>query len=56
MPHQIKNHISGIRAGRGLSVAELAKRVGVTRQTLYSIEAGAYVPNTEVALKMAREL
>ena len=56
MPHQIKNHISGIRAGRGLSVAELAKRVGVTRQTLYSIEAGTYVPNTEVALKMAREL
>ena len=56
MAHQIKNHISGIRAGRGLSVAELAKRVGVTRQTLYSIEAGTYVPNTEVALKMAREL
>jgi putative molybdopterin biosynthesis protein len=56
MPHQIKNQISNVRAGRGLSVAELAKRIGVTRQTLYSIEAGTYVPNTEVALKMAREL
>jgi molybdate-binding protein/DNA-binding XRE family transcriptional regulator len=39
-----------------MSVAELAKRVGVIRQTIYAIETGSYVPNTEVALRLAREL
>jgi molybdate-binding protein/DNA-binding XRE family transcriptional regulator len=37
-------------------VAELARRIGVTRQTVYAIEAGSYMPNTEVALRIAREL
>jgi molybdate-binding protein/DNA-binding XRE family transcriptional regulator len=31
----------------------LAKLVGVSRQTIYAIEAGSYVPNTVVALKLA---
>jgi molybdate-binding protein/DNA-binding XRE family transcriptional regulator len=35
---------------------ELAKRIGVTRQTIYAIEAGSYMPNTEIALRIAREL
>ena len=30
--------------------------MGVTRQTIYAIEAGSYVPNTAVALKLARVL
>jgi molybdate-binding protein/DNA-binding XRE family transcriptional regulator len=30
--------------------------VDVSRQTIYAIEAGTYVPNTEVALRLAREL
>jgi DNA-binding XRE family transcriptional regulator len=30
--------------------------VGVSRQTIYAIEAGTYVPNTEVALCLAQEL
>jgi DNA-binding XRE family transcriptional regulator len=34
----------------------LARRVHVSRQTIYAIEAGSYVPNTEVALNLAREL
>jgi molybdate-binding protein/DNA-binding XRE family transcriptional regulator len=34
----------------------LARRVHVSRQTIYAIEAGTYVPNTEVALHLAREL
>ena len=45
-----------IRGSRGIAAAEIAKRVGVTRQTIYAIEAGNYVPNTEVALRLAREL
>jgi molybdate-binding protein/DNA-binding XRE family transcriptional regulator len=34
----------------------LARRVHVSRQTIYAIEAGTFVPNTEVALLLAREL
>src|ERR1051326_8173559 len=52
----IRNSVAWVRESRGLSVAELAKRIGVTRQTVYAIEAGSYTPNTEVALRIAREL
>lgn len=52
----IANHLSETRGKRGLSAAELAKEVGVSRQTIYAIEAGSYVPNTAVALKLARTL
>ncbi len=34
----------------------LAKSAGVTRQTIYAIEAGSYIPNTTVALRLARAL
>lgn len=37
-------------------MACLAKTVGVGRQTLYAIEAGSYIPNTAVALRLARAL
>ncbi len=33
---------------------ELADRVGVTRQTIHSIERGRYNPSVELALKLAR--
>lgn len=45
-----------IRERRGISAAALAKLTGVTRQTIYAIEAGDYVPNTTVALQLARLL
>jgi molybdate-binding protein/DNA-binding XRE family transcriptional regulator len=45
-----------MRKGRGVGAAELAQKVGVTRQTIYAIEAGTYVPNTEVTLRLARAL
>lgn len=50
------NSLAKHRQVRGLSAAELAARVGVTRQTIYSMEAGSYVPNTTVALKLGRVL
>lgn len=56
MAGKTQNRVALIRSGRGLTVAELAKRVGVIRQTIYAIETGTYVPNTEVALRLAREL
>jgi molybdate-binding protein/DNA-binding XRE family transcriptional regulator len=56
MRRQIENHLADIRQKRGLSAAQLAKAAGVTRQTIYAMEAGTYIPNTAVALKLARTL
>ncbi|MCX6593538.1 MAG: helix-turn-helix domain-containing protein [Acidobacteria bacterium] len=55
-PPMVRNHLSTIRKSRGIGAAELARRAGVSRQTIYSIEAGTYIPNTEVTLHLAREL
>ncbi len=52
----VNNRLAAIRQGRGLAAADLAKRVGVSRQTIYAIESGSYIPNTSVALGLAREL
>jgi putative molybdopterin biosynthesis protein len=52
----VQNRLGAIRRARGIGAADLASRVGVSRQTVYAIEAGTYVPNTQVALKLAREL
>lgn len=51
-----RNFVDDYRQRRGMGVSELAMRVGVTRQTIYSIEAGNYVPNTVVALRMGQTL
>lgn len=56
MESSVKNQLGAIRRARGIAAAALAKRVGVSRQTIYAIEAGSFVPNTEVALRLAREL
>jgi molybdate-binding protein/DNA-binding XRE family transcriptional regulator len=52
----IETNLAALRQKRGLSAAHLARTVGVSRQTVYAIEAGSYVPNTTVALKLARVL
>ncbi|MFZ5785631.1 MAG: helix-turn-helix transcriptional regulator [Acidobacteriota bacterium] len=39
-----------------LSQAELAARVGVSRQTIVAIERGNYNPSVELALRLAGEL
>ena len=52
----VRNRLGEIRVRRGLAASDLARRINVTRQTIYAIEAGTYVPNTEVALNLAREL
>jgi putative molybdopterin biosynthesis protein len=53
---RVKNRLAQIRKSRGVGVSDLSRRVQVSRQTIYAIEAGTYVPNTEVALNIAREL
>lgn len=54
MPAQ--NNLAKIRQNRGLSVVALAAQVSIKRQTIYAIEAGSYIPNTVVALKLAQVL
>ena len=56
MKTAVENRLADIRQRRGLTAAQLAERVGIRRQTVYAIEAGTYLPNTELALKLAREL
>src|SRR2546430_4677325 len=53
---RVENRLAQIRKSRGVGASDLARRVHVSRQTIYAIEAGTYVPNTEVALNLAREL
>jgi putative transcriptional regulator len=48
------NHIKEHRARLDLTQEKLAEYVGVTRQTIISIEAGRYVPSSLLALKIAR--
>src|ERR1044071_4891768 len=52
----IENRLAQIRKSRGVGASDLARRIKVSRQTIYAIEIGTYVPNTEVALQLAREL
>lgn len=52
----IENRLAQIRKSRGIGASDLARRVNVSRQTIYAIEVGTYIPNTEVALHLAREL
>src|SRR5262245_61210354 len=54
-PH-IKNRLAEIRRNRGVGATDLARRVGISRQTIYAIETGTYIPNTQVTLRLAREL
>jgi putative molybdopterin biosynthesis protein len=42
------------RQARGWSQEELAQKTGVRRQAIYDIESGRYLPNTAIALRLAR--
>jgi putative molybdopterin biosynthesis protein len=55
-PVGIENNLASIRQRRGLSAARLARLAGISRQTIYAMEAGTYVPNTAVTLQLARAL
>jgi putative transcriptional regulator len=53
----VKNHLRRFRFEAGdMTQQELAERVGVTRQTILSIEKGNYNPSVELALRLARVL
>lgn len=50
----MKNTIKVERAILDLTQEELAKTIGVSRQTISSIEKNRYVPSTVLALKMSK--
>ena len=51
----LRNHIRRFRlTSDGMTQSELARRVGVTRQTILSIEKGKFRPSVELALLLAR--
>ena len=50
----MKNRLKVARAEVDLTQEELAKRIGVSRQTINAVESGRYVPSTVLALKMAQ--
>ena len=54
-PTRVMNSIRSLRfAASEMTQAELADRVGMTRQTIIAIEQGRYSPSLEVAFKIAR--
>jgi putative transcriptional regulator len=50
----MKNTIKVERAKKNFTQAELADKIGVSRQAVNSIETGKFVPSTVLALKMAK--
>ncbi len=50
----MKNNIKVERAIHNLTQADLAKKIGVSRQTINAMEKNKYVPSTLLALKIAR--
>jgi putative transcriptional regulator len=54
-PTQVTNAIRALRFAHGeMTQADLADRVGVTRQTVIAIEQGKYSPSLEMAFQIAR--
>lgn len=49
----MKNNLKVQRAIKNITQAELAELIGVSRQTINSMELGKYVPSTVLALKLA---
>ena len=56
-PTRVTNSIRALRSTRDeMTQAELAKRIGVTRQTVIAIEQGRYSPSLELAFQIAHVL
>ena len=50
----MKNRIEEIRSARGIRQEEFARQMGVSRQTISSLENGRYNPSIGLAYKIAR--
>ena len=54
MAPTIHNRIKELRTGRGWTQQQLAEAVGVSRQSINSIECNRYIPSLPLALTFAR--
>lgn len=54
MDNSIRTLVREHRRERGLSQAELAVALGVSRQTINAIETGRYIPSLPLAISLAR--
>ncbi len=52
----LKTNLRQIRRAKDVTQQDLAQAVGVSRQTVFSIEKGRFRPSVELALKLARFL
>lgn len=50
----MKNQVRTLRARRGLAQGQLAEAMGVSRQTINSIENERYTPSLQLAIALAR--
>ena len=48
------NHVKEIRVSIGMTQQELGDILKVSRQTIFSIETGKYVPSTILSLKISK--
>ncbi|HEY2069472.1 MAG TPA: helix-turn-helix transcriptional regulator [Rhizomicrobium sp.] len=53
---RLGNRLKEARAQHGLTQADLAERVGVSRKTINTVENGVFVPSTALALALAEAL
>jgi putative transcriptional regulator len=56
MSERLTNGLKELRAELGLTQAELAERVGVTRKTINTVENGVFTPSALLAIKLAKAL
>lgn len=52
----LENKLKAMRTDRGWTQEDLARAVGVTRQTILAVEKGGYEPSVRLALLLARAL
>ncbi len=53
---ELRNRLNGYRKEAGLTQADLAKQVHVSRKTINTVENGVFIPSTILALKLAKAL
>lgn len=53
---RLANRLKEVRQAAGLTQAELAERIAVSRKTINTVENGVFIPSTLLALKLAQAL
>lgn len=53
---RLGNRLKDVRTAHGLTQAELAARIGVSRKTINTVENEVFVPSTTLALALAKAL